>query len=45
MQQMVVLKNSKLEGINYNEIFAFVTRYTSIRIIISLAAAFGWKLH
>jgi hypothetical protein len=33
------------EGIDYDEIFAPVVRYTSIRIIISLAAVFGWKLH
>jgi hypothetical protein len=43
MQQMAMLKNSKLEGID--EICSLVTRYTSIRIIISLAAFFGWKLH
>jgi hypothetical protein len=42
MQQMAVLKNSKLEGINYDEISAPVTSYTSIRIIISLAVVFFW---
>jgi hypothetical protein len=36
---------SQKEGIDYDEIFALVARYTSIRIIISLAAVFGWKLH
>jgi hypothetical protein len=36
---------SQKEGIDYDEIFAPVTRYTSIRIIISLAVVFGWKLH
>jgi hypothetical protein len=36
---------SQKEGIDYDEIFAPVARYTSIRIIISLAAVFGWKLH
>jgi hypothetical protein len=36
---------SQKEGIDYYEIFAPVARYTSIRIIISLAAIFGWKLH
>jgi hypothetical protein len=36
---------SQKEGIDYNEIFAPVARYSSIRIIISLAAVFGWKLH
>jgi hypothetical protein len=36
---------SQKEGIDYDEIFAPVARYSSIRIIISLAAVFGWKLH
>ena len=30
---------------DYDEIFAPVARYSSIRTIISLAAVFGWKLH
>jgi hypothetical protein len=34
---------SQKEGIDYDEIFAPVARYTSIRIIISLAAVFGWN--
>ena len=33
------------EGIDYDETFALVARYTTIRIIISLVAVFGWKLH
>jgi hypothetical protein len=36
---------SQKEGIDYDEIFAPVARYSSIRIIISLATVFGWKLH
>jgi hypothetical protein len=36
---------SQKEGIDYDEIFAPVARYTSIRIIISLALVFDWKLH
>jgi hypothetical protein len=36
---------SQKEGIDYDEIFAPVTRYTSIRIIISLASVFCWKLY
>jgi hypothetical protein len=35
---------SQKEGIDYDEIFAPVARYISIKIIISLAAVFGWKL-
>ena len=33
------------EGINYEETFAPVARYTSIRSIISLATQMGWKIH
>lgn len=33
------------EGIDYDETFVPVARYTSIRTIISLASIFGWKLH
>jgi hypothetical protein len=33
------------EGIDYEETFAPVARYTLIRIIIALAAKMKWKLH
>jgi hypothetical protein len=33
------------EGINYEETFSPVVRYTSIQAIISLASVLGWKLH
>jgi hypothetical protein len=36
---------SQKEGIDYDETFAPVARYTSIRTIISLALVLGWKLH
>ena len=36
---------SQKEGIDYDEIFAPIARYTSIWIIISLSAVFGGKLH
>jgi hypothetical protein len=36
---------SQKEGIDYDEICSPVARYTSIRIIISLASVFNWKLH
>jgi hypothetical protein len=36
---------SQKEGTDYDKIFAHVSRYTSIRIIISLASVFYWKLH
>ena len=34
-----------MEEINYEETFAPVARYTSIRTIIALATSMGWKLH
>eukprot|EP00253_Pinus_taeda_P014552 PITA_14552 len=33
------------EGIDYEETFALVTRYTSIRTVISLTAQMGWEIH
>jgi hypothetical protein len=36
---------SQKEGIDYEETFAHVARYTSIRTIIALAAKMKWKLH
>jgi hypothetical protein len=36
---------SQKEGIDYEETFASVARYTSIRTIIALAAKMKWKLH
>jgi hypothetical protein len=36
---------SQKEGIDYEETFALVARYTSIRNIIALAAKMKWKLH
>jgi hypothetical protein len=36
---------SQKEGIDYEDTFAHVARYTSIRTIIALAAKMKWKLH
>ena len=36
---------SQKEGIDYEETFAPVARYTSIRAIISPASVMGWRLH
>lgn len=35
---------SQIEGIDYNETFAPVARYASIRSVISIAAEMGWKI-
>ena len=36
---------SQKEGIDYEETFALVARYTSIRAIMSLASMMKWDLH
>ena len=36
---------SQKEGIDYEETFAPVARYTSIRSILALAAVMKWKIH
>eukprot|EP00253_Pinus_taeda_P004118 PITA_04118 len=36
---------SQKKGIDYDEIFAPVARYTTMRLIIALAASQGWNLH
>ena len=36
---------SQKEGIDYEETFALVVRYTSIRATIAIVAKMGWKLH
>ena len=36
---------SEVEGIDYEETFAHVARYTSIWMIISLVTSMGWRLN
>ena len=36
---------SQKEGVDYDEKFSPVARYTSIISIIAIASAMGWKLH
>ena len=36
---------SQKEGIDYEETFALVERYTSIRTIMALASLMKWNLH
>ena len=53
MRQMGVWRSTKpglrgfsqVEGIDYDETFAPVARYTSIKSLISIAAEMGWKIH
>jgi hypothetical protein len=43
--QFVARGFSQKEGVDYEETFAPVARYTSIRFIMSLASVFGWHLY
>jgi hypothetical protein len=43
--RFVALGFSQKEGIDYEETFAHVARYTSFKTIIALAAKMKWKLH
>ena len=36
---------SQIEGIDYDETFVLVTRYSSIRSILALSAQMGWRIH
>jgi hypothetical protein len=36
---------SQVEGVDYDETFVPVARYTSIREVISITAEMGWKIH
>ena len=36
---------SQVEGIDYNETFAPITKMNSIRLILSLAALHNWEVH
>ena len=36
---------SQKEGIDYEETFAPITRYTSIRSVLSLVTVMKWKIH
>jgi hypothetical protein len=36
---------SQVKGVDYDETFAPVARYTSIRAVISIATKMGWKIH
>jgi hypothetical protein len=44
-ERFVAHGSSQKEGIDYEETFSLVSRYTSIRTSIALAAKMKWKLH
>ena len=43
--RFVVKGFSQKEGVDYDETFGPMARHTSIRSIIAIASAMGWKLH
>jgi hypothetical protein len=43
--RFVVRGFSKREGVDYEETFAPVARYTSIRAVMSLVSFMGWRTH
>ena len=43
--RFVPLGFSQVEGVDYDETFALVARYTSIKALISIATEMGWKIH
>ena len=43
--RFVARKFSHIEGTDYEETFALVARYTSIRTIMALASMMKWSLH
>ena len=44
-ERFVARDFSQKKGVDYEETFATVARYTSIRAIISLTSVLGWRLH
>ena len=43
--RFVVRGFSQKEGVDYEETFSPIARYTSIRSIMAVASKIGWKLH
>ena len=43
--RFVVRGFSQVDGVDYDETFALVARYSSMRVVISIAAEMGWKIH
>ena len=36
---------SKVEGVDYDQTFAHVARFSSIRAVISIVVEMGWRIH
>jgi hypothetical protein len=43
--RFVAIGFSLVDGIDYEETFSPIARYTSIQMIISLVASMGWRVH
>jgi hypothetical protein len=43
--QLVAKGLSKLESIDYEETFSPTTKMSTIRLVLAMAAQFGWKVH
>jgi hypothetical protein len=43
--RFVAIGFSQVEGIDYEDTFVLVARYTSIRMIISPVTSMGWRVH
>ena len=43
--RFVARRFSQKEGIDYEETFAPVARYTSVRAVLAIAASKGWEVH
>ena len=43
--RFVACRFSQVEGVDYDETFASVARYTSIKSLISIAVDMGWKIY
>ena len=42
--RLVARGNQQVQGIDYNEVFAPVVKYTALRVIIAIAAVMGWAM-
>jgi hypothetical protein len=43
--RFVVRGFSQKEGVDYEDNFSLVTRYASIRVVISIALVMRWRIH